>query len=91
MPPSTQNLTPSAVALPEISGQSNGAQPETHDGHDWLDQLLQLPAASEGVSHADLAGLTTTDGLIVLVGAVTGGEHGIPLWQSMSGDPWILA
>lgn len=89
MPSATQNLTPPSAELPELQGQSNGAHPEAHDLPDWLDQLLLPPAASEGDPQADLAGLNA-QGLIVLVGSVSDGEHGIPQWHSMSGDPWIL-
>lgn len=49
--------------------------------HDLAELLAQLNAAP-----VDVAAVA-----VVLVGTVTEGGHGLPLWHSLGGEPWILA
>lgn len=60
--------------------------------HDLAELLAQLNAAplTEAPSRADTAPADTATVAVVLVGTVTAGEHGLPLWHALGGEPWVL-
>lgn len=60
--------------------------------HDLTELLAQLNAAplADAPSHAAASPLDATAVAVVLVGTVSEGEYGVPMWHSASGESWIL-
>lgn len=60
--------------------------------HDLAELLAQLNAATsaEIAPHAETSPVDVATVAVVMVGTVTESEHGLPMWHSASGEPWIL-